>query len=151
MVPDRIEREIQIDAPPEVVWSAITEPEHVARWFGDRATLDARPGAEASFTWDDGGTAHARIETVEKPTRFAFRWMRWAIEHPTGAGLDETNSTLVEFTLAPEGEGTRLRVVESGFSGLDVPEQAILDYHGENSDGWPKELEELRQYVLALR
>lgn len=150
MVPDRIEREIQIDAPPEVVWSAITEPEHVARWFGDAATLDARPGTEATFTWDGDGTAHARVVTVEPPRVFAFRWMRWSIEHPAGAGLDESNSTLVEFTLAPEGEGTRLRVVESGFRALDVPEQTVLDYHGENSDGWPKELEELRRYVLAL-
>ena len=34
------------------------------------------------------------------------------------------NSTLVEFTLAAEGDGTRLTVVETGFAGLDTtPEQ----------------------------
>jgi len=151
MVPDRIEREILIEAPPDVVWSAITEPEHVSKWFGDAAEIDLRPGGEASFTWDDadGGTAHARVETVEPPHRLVYRWMRWPREHPTGAGLQEGNSTLVEFDLTPEGDGTRLRVVESGFQQLDGDAGS---YYQENDTGWPKELGELRDYVEgALR
>jgi uncharacterized protein YndB with AHSA1/START domain len=149
MVPERIEREILVEAPPDVVWSAITEPEHVSRWFGDAADIDLRPGGEASFTWndDDGGTAHARIVTVERPHFFAFRWMRWSREHPTGPGLQEGNSTLVEFSLTAEGDGTRLRVVESGFDRLDGPDDSARTYFEENNTGWPKELGELRDYV----
>jgi uncharacterized protein YndB with AHSA1/START domain len=40
VVPDRISREVVIDAPPDVVWAIVTEPRHVARWFSDEAERD---------------------------------------------------------------------------------------------------------------
>ena len=57
------------------------------------------------------------------------------------------NSTLVEFTLTPEGDSTRLRVVESGFAGLAADEQVrTSDYEG-NVRGWKAELGELVEYA----
>lgn len=48
-------------------------------------------------------------------------------------------STLVEFSLAPDGEGTRLRLVESGFTD---------DKHrAQNSGGWDSELADLVAFV----
>jgi uncharacterized protein YndB with AHSA1/START domain len=35
-----IEREILIEAPADVIWRTITEPDHIARWFADRVQLD---------------------------------------------------------------------------------------------------------------
>jgi hypothetical protein len=40
-----IEREILIDAPAEVVWRTITEPDQVSQWFADRVELVVEPGA----------------------------------------------------------------------------------------------------------
>ena len=114
MVPDRIEREILIDAPLEVVWAVVTEPAHVGSWFGDSAAIDLRPGGEAMLTWEKYGSFRARVEKVEPPHVFAFRWSRPADTEPRPG-----NSTLVEFSLSGEGETTRLRVVESGFTELD--------------------------------
>jgi uncharacterized protein YndB with AHSA1/START domain len=48
MVPGSIERDILIDAPVEVVWSIVTEPEHVGRWLSDSVEIDLRPGGERS-------------------------------------------------------------------------------------------------------
>lgn len=146
MVPERIEREILIDAPVEVVWSVITEPEHVSNWFGDATTIDLRPGGEASFTWDDAGTAPARVEAVEPPHFFALRWMPWERD----AEFREANATLVEFSLAPEDGGTRLRVVESGWPQLEGAEEDKLHNYGENREGWLRELGHLRDYVATL-
>jgi uncharacterized protein YndB with AHSA1/START domain len=82
-----------------------------------------------------------RVEKLEPPTYLAYRW---ASAFP-GQELRDDNSTLVEFTLAAEGDKTRLSVVESGFASLvaslEVRDQAVKD----NSGGWPVELEALKQ------
>lgn len=142
MVPERIEREILIDAPLEVVWSVVTEPEHISGWFSESIEIDLRPGGEAVFGWEGNPTGRARIEKVERPHRFSFRWIR-----RTGAEPREGDSTLVEFSLRAEGEGTRLRVVESGFPELDWSQDEKVRYASENEQGWQRELEELREYV----
>jgi uncharacterized protein YndB with AHSA1/START domain len=148
MVPERVEREIYIEASPEVVWSVLTESEHIAGWFSDSAEIDLRSGGEAVFTWNEHGPAHARIERVDPPRLLSFRWMRAVREHPSAAELDETNSTLVELTLHPEDGGTRLRVVEGGFRELAGSEDEIAAYAEENRQGWGHEFEELRDYLL---
>jgi uncharacterized protein YndB with AHSA1/START domain len=50
LVPNRIEREILIDAQPDVVWAVVTDPEHVAVWFSDSVDIDLRPGGQAILT-----------------------------------------------------------------------------------------------------
>jgi uncharacterized protein YndB with AHSA1/START domain len=128
---DRIERELRIDAPIERVWQVITDAAYVARWFGDRAEIDLRPGGAAVFGWTEYGDGHAVVERVEPPREFAFRWAR---EHDVPYAQAAT-TTLVEFSLAPDGGGTRLRLVESGFT--DETHQK------ENSGGWDAELADL--------
>jgi hypothetical protein len=46
-----IERDIEIEAPIEVVWRTITEPELIRTWFADTADVEARPGAVGSLTF----------------------------------------------------------------------------------------------------
>lgn len=145
MIPDRIEREILIDAPLDVVWTVVTEPEHVGAWFGDSAAIDLRPGGEAVLTWDEHGSFRARVEKVEPPHTFSFRWAR-----PADAEPGPANSTLVEFNLSEEGEGTRLRVVESGFAELDGSEDEKAKHVKENTRGWKLELDDLREYASKL-
>jgi len=145
MVPDRIEREISIDAPIDRVWDVVTKAEHVGRWFGDvTAEIELRPGGRFTCTWAEHGTVHGVVERVEPPRAFAYRWAR-----PVGAELEKGNSTLVEFTLAPEGSGTRLRVVESGFRDLDLTDEERAKYAEGNVQGWKQELDELAGYVVG--
>jgi len=145
MVPERIEREVLIEAPLEVVWAVVTESDHVAGWFGDSAEIDLRPGGEAVLTWEKHGSALARVEKVEPPHTFSFRWAR-----PMGAEPNESNSTLVEFNLSAEGEHTRLRVVESGFPSLEGSEEEKAAYADGNRKGWKAELGDLEEYVAEL-
>jgi uncharacterized protein YndB with AHSA1/START domain len=145
VVPERIEREILIEAPIDVVWAVLTEPKHVAGWFSDSAEIDLRPGGEATFDWQQHGPARAWVERVEPPRNFAYRWVR-----AVGEEQRQDNSTLVEFTLVAEGDHTRLRVVETGFRELDWSEDKMARYAGENTQGWQLELDELREYVSKL-
>jgi uncharacterized protein YndB with AHSA1/START domain len=142
MVPPRIEREIVIDAPVEVVWSVVTEPEHIGGWFSDSADLDLRPGGRAVLHWNDFGTVQGRVERVEPPHFFSFRW---AVD--PGRDIDEGNSTLVEFSLRGEQDSTRLTVVESGFQGLARPEDEKQRHVDSHRRGWELELGELGEYV----
>jgi uncharacterized protein YndB with AHSA1/START domain len=142
VIADRIEQEILIAAPPEVVWELVTDPEHVGAWFGDAAEIDLRPGGDAALTWEGHGTFLARLERVEPPRFFSFRWAR-----PKDTPPAEGNSTLVEFSLSAEGDGTRLRVVESGFAALAVPEDEKAQRFADNTEGWNIELGHLRDYA----
>jgi uncharacterized protein YndB with AHSA1/START domain len=145
MVPQRIEREIVIDAPVELVWSVVTEPEHISGWFSDSADLDLRPGGRAVLRWNDFGTVQARVERVEPPHFFSFRW---AVD--PGREIDEGASTLVEFSLRAEKDSTRLTVVETGFQGLAGPEDEKQRHFDSHRRGWEVELGELGEYLGRL-
>ena len=126
-----IEREILIEAPPEVVWRTITEPDQMSRWFADRVELVAEPGARGYMRFGDQG-GPVVVEAVEPPGRFSFRW-----NHPHGEDPVPGNSMLVEFTLAQEGdERTRLRVTESGHELRDWPDAEKERYASEHQEGW---------------
>jgi uncharacterized protein YndB with AHSA1/START domain len=142
MVPQRIEREILIHAPVDVVWEVVTEPEHISGWFSDSVDLDPRPGGRAVLHWNEHGTVHGRVERVEPPYFFSFRW----VVGP-GPELAEDNSTLVEFSLSAEGASTRLTVVESGFRDLAGPDDEKQRHFDSHRRGWELELGELDEYV----
>jgi len=145
VVPEQIERETVIAAPVERVWALLTEAEHLGRWFGDAgAELDLRPGGSLSLTWEQYGTVHGRVVDVEAPRRFSYRW---AVLRESQSEPVEGNSTLVEFTLEAEGDGTRLRVVESGFDTLFADSERRAQRYEDNTKGWGSELAELAQYA----
>ncbi len=127
----KIEREIVIDAPVEVVWRTITEPDQITRWFADRVELDLKPGGHGFMGFGDQGGPLV-VETVDPPTRFAFRW-----NHPAGEEPAPDNSMLVEFTLVPDGtERTRLKVAESGLELNSWPDGEKDRYAEEHRGGW---------------
>ena len=139
--PDRIERTIELAHPPEKVWAAITTAEGLGTWFGNKATIDLRPGGAAQLTWDDGNSATMRVERVEEPSVFGFSW------HIYGLPEEDPRRTYVEFTLERVGATTRLKVVESGFAQLS--DDAHSTAFGGNTDGWARELGELVDYLDA--
>jgi uncharacterized protein YndB with AHSA1/START domain len=150
---DSVEREILIEASPEVVWGVITEPEQISRWFSDEAEVEGRAGADGTLTWKPGGRGDdkevdtivpIRVMEAEPFRRFSFRW-----SHPRGTGPDESNSALVEFILTEELNGTRLRVIESGIDAVTQDEDAKARYLEDHEHGWEKHLGELLDYVAS--
>jgi uncharacterized protein YndB with AHSA1/START domain len=139
--PDRIERVLDVAHPPTKVWAALTTAEGLASWFGDKASIDLRPGGAAQMTFTSGHTVDMRVERVEEPTVFGFTW------HIYGLPEDDPRRTYVEFTLEPTAAGTRLTVVESGFAQL--PGDARRTAYGANAGGWTSELGELVDYLDA--
>lgn len=139
--PDRIERTVELAHPPATVWTALTTAEGLGSWFGQKATIDLRPGGAAQMSWDGGMTAEMRVERVEEPRVFGYTWQIHGLPD------DDPRRTYVEFTLEPAGGGTRLTIVESGFAQL--PDDAYRKAYEGNTDGWAKELGELAAYLDA--
>jgi uncharacterized protein YndB with AHSA1/START domain len=128
----QIERDVVIEAPVDVVWRTITEPDQITRWFADRVELDLKPGGHGYLGFgEDKGTA-ILVETVERPGRFAFRWHR-----PQDDDADVDKSVLVEFTLTARGpETTHLRVVETGVELQAWPDDEKRSYAEDHNGGW---------------
>ena len=99
-----IERELQIDAPPEVVFEVLSSPEHIRDWWSAETEFEPVAGATSTLTWADE-TSGARqsmpftVVELDPPRRFSFRW---AYDQPSAAG---GNSLLVTFELVPAGRG----------------------------------------------
>jgi len=144
---DRIEQDILIDAQPENVWAVLTEPAHVGEWFGQGAPaeIDLRPGGIMVLDHGEHGTFPTTIVTVDPPRRFTYRW---ASGFP-GEVANEANSTLVEFTLEPESGGTRLKVVESGFT-TRLPSPSPDASYASHVEGWTGIVAELKKRIEKL-
>jgi uncharacterized protein YndB with AHSA1/START domain len=148
MTPDQIERETLIAAPVERVWAVLTEAEHIGSWFAENgAEIDLRPGGALVMRWNEWPTTRARIEAVEPPRRFAYRW---TAHHAAAEEPKEGNSTLVEFTLTPEGDGTRLRVVERGFASLAIADDERKRNHDDNVGGWKQVLGQFEAHIAQV-
>ena len=80
---------------------------------------------------------------MEPPHRFAFRWRSHSAD-PAKRVAEQAN-TLVEITLAEEADGTRIRIVESGFEAL--PDEVRDTSLRENTQGWTEVIGNLAKYV----
>lgn len=132
MTDDRIEREILIAAAPERVWPLVAEP---GFWATDDETTRgavATEGQSLVVRHSEHGDFPMRVEKVDPPNYLAYRW----VSAFPGEELREDNSTLVEFTLTPEGDGTRLRVVESGFASLPTSDENRRNVINDHTAGW---------------
>jgi uncharacterized protein YndB with AHSA1/START domain len=143
-MPGTIEKSVHIDAPVELVWRMVSEPDQVVRWFADEIDLQAAPGYQGSMTFHPvaGGTVQVPIavQIVDAPRRLTYRW-----NHPADTDAGPGNSTLVEFALTPEDGGTRLRVVETGHDGLGWPQDQQDAYVEDHNEGWTRHLGRLEQ------
>ncbi len=98
-----ISRETTLPAPVEEVWRSLAEPE----WLGEDAAVELRPDGEVRV-----GDRTGFVEEVDEPRRLVFWW--------SAPGEDASR---VELELEPDGDETRLRVVESR-------PLALLDLYG---------------------
>jgi uncharacterized protein YndB with AHSA1/START domain len=104
----RLSLEFDLPHPPAKVWRALTDPELLSEWLLPAIGFTPERGAAFTFQapaqpgWD--GTVHCRIVDIEPPARLAYRWVVGALD------------TEVTFTLTPTPAGSRLVVVQAGFS-----------------------------------
>lgn len=106
---------VSIAAPPEAVFRALIEPEAIQKWFGtERATVEPRVGGRYDLNWRyqvDGKDVHGGPTTILElvPNRkLVLNWPDWR-------GDTSVTGQSISFSLVPEGKGTRLTFVHTGF------------------------------------
>lgn len=135
------------DFPPSDVWSALTDPDRLARWLGS-VTGDLRTDGRYLLDFGDGDEAKGRIVACEKPTRLAVTW-----EFP-GEG-----TTQLEATLTAVDGGTRLTLTHTNLRRGDLLQygpgwHTFLDHlgvvlAGDEPSGWQARYEDLRPRYAA--
>ncbi len=141
--PDPVEivAEIHIAAPPERVFQALVDPAQVPCWWGQTGiyrcqqfAADLRVGGKwrsAGVTGDGSPfEVTGEILAVDPPRLLAYTW----ISSWTG-----TVKTEVRWELAPERQGTRVRLRHGGFGGR---QDLARNYRG-----WPRMLGWLQVYL----
>lgn len=145
-----IEREIYVAASPDVVFAVISSPEHLREWWPDDADIAAVPGAVGSLTWNGDGQGSPTVVPMtvvdaEPPRLFSFRWA-----YAPGAEPGPTNSFLVRFDLEPSGEGTQVRMVETGFREQGWEASVLEAHYLDHVQGWDHFVPRLGEYVARL-
>jgi uncharacterized protein YndB with AHSA1/START domain len=146
-MPNRIEKQIQLKAPIERVWRALTDHVEFGQWFRVKleGPFEAGKTSEGQIAYP--GYEHLRWEAkvvkMERPHSFAFTWHPYAVD--TEVDYSDEEPTLVEFTLTPTEGGTHLTVVESGFDA--VPEYRREEAMRMNEDGWEEQMTNIQAHV----
>ena len=145
-----IEREIRIEASPEVVYEVISTPEHLREWWPDDAELEPVPGGSGFVSFGDRSTPEATVAAItvveaDPPRRFAFRWV-----YDEGETAAPGNSLLVTFELVPSGAGTLLRFTEEGFREKGWEAAVLEEAYRDHATGWDHFLPRLVTYVGRL-
>jgi uncharacterized protein YndB with AHSA1/START domain len=142
----RIDRTIEIQAPPERVWRALTNAKELSTWFQVTVEGDIAPGNEVWMTSVcKGQTVRFRVLFVEMtpPTRFVWQWHPGAVD--PNIDYSKEPRTTVTFTLEPSGSGTRVSLAETGFNEISLARRAKV--FGDNNQGWAEVLVWLSNYA----
>jgi uncharacterized protein YndB with AHSA1/START domain len=140
---DAVITEVEIAAPPDRVFQALTTRDQALQWGGGGAfqitswEMDARPGGDWRFVSRERGSTrefdhHGKVVEVDPPRVLVYTW--FANWHS-----DPLHQTMVRWDLTPTSTGTRVKVTHSGLT--ELPE-ACTGY----SQGWPGLLEDLKRF-----
>jgi uncharacterized protein YndB with AHSA1/START domain len=120
---------------PETIWRTLTTGHLIRRWLlmpstgfeavkGQSFTLQTTPAG----AWD--GVIRCQVLEVRPDERLVYTWQSG---HPDNVGYGALLDTVVTWTLSKAENGTRVRLVHSGFV-LPKNETAF----GNMRDGWSK-------------
>ena len=131
---------------PETIWKVLTTGELIARWLMPAEGFQAEVGNRFTYrttpagAWD--GAIHCEVVEVVPNERLVYSWKGG---HEANVGYGSKLDTLVTWTLARVENGTRVRIVHSGF---DLPRNDTA--YRNMSDGWKKVVRRLDATAAEL-
>jgi uncharacterized protein YndB with AHSA1/START domain len=101
---------------PETIWKTLTTGDLIARWLMVPTGFEPVPGKRFTYqtkpagAWD--GTIHCEVLEVIPNERFSYSWSGG---DEGNAGYGSRLDTIVTWTLSRVANGTRVRLLHSGF------------------------------------
>jgi uncharacterized protein YndB with AHSA1/START domain len=125
-----VNQETVVKATAQAIWDKMATGDGMKNWLGP-SEYEAKAGGKIVFNVNEGDTRYVmfgEVVTYDPPNELAFTWTEQTV-----GGRTWDASTLVTITLTPENEGTRVRLVHSGFEQLpaDIAQKEYEGYvHG---------------------
>ena len=135
------ETQVIIEASPEDVWKALTDPDELMNWFPLKAHVRPGVGGSIGTSWGDEFTGECPIHVWEPGVHLRTGWPAFGVPEEEAAHL------AVDYTLEAKGGRTTLSLVHSGFGDGPAWEK---EYDGTRR-GWGYELKSLRHYLERHR
>lgn len=146
---DRIEKVVQLKAPIDRVWRALTDHHEFSQWFRVKLESPFVPGKTTRGRITYPGYEHLIMEVVVKemtaPRLFSYHWHPYAVDPKIDYSTEPP--TLVEFHLKKHQDGTQLTVIESGFDAVPLARRA--EAFRMNSGGWEEQMRNIQKHVDA--
>ena len=147
IVPNQIEKSIQLKFPRQRVWRALTIASQFGAWFGVMFEGEFASGQPIQGKFKNAKYVHIAfeviVESITPETLFSYWWRPFAIEADVDYSAEPR--TLVSFTLEDRDGGTLLTVVESGFNGIPAARRAKA--FEMDSQGWTAQMRNIEKYL----
>lgn len=146
MTGDQIKKIVEIDASPEVVFKALTDPKELTNWFPDAAILEPKVGGKSKFSFykdsaracgnrDSDSVNEGKILEFVPNKKLVYTW-KWT-------GVSDFPETIVTWELEQIGKNkTRLTLTHLGFTGTEPSNKSFKDHN----EGWSMHLNLLSAY-----
>jgi uncharacterized protein YndB with AHSA1/START domain len=131
--------EIDLDASPDKVWAALTDPDQIREYmFGSTVETDWTPGSEIRWKGEYGGHKYedkGKVVSIEPDQRLVLT------HFSPMSGLEDTpgNYHTLTYQLASRGSGTHLS--------LSQDHNSSEDEANHSRDNWQAMLSQLKQVV----
>lgn len=160
MTQDRIEKTVHLKAPLERVWAAVSDSSQFGFWFGvafDGPFVAGRrvtgqimptqvdPEVAALQKPHEGKAFVFEVGAIEPMRRIVFHWHPFAIDPDVDYAAEPM--TEIVFALAPEGNGVRLTISESGFDRIPLERRAKA--FAANDGGWSHQVRLVARYLAS--
>ena len=133
-----VEAQIEVAAPADAVWKALTDARELTRWFPLHARVEPGAGGSIWLSWEGLYEGESRIQIWEPGRHLRTGWVP-----AEGADRPDALELMVDYHIESRGDVTVLRIVHSGFGREG---QWDDEYDGVRR-GWDFELRSLRHYL----